>query len=318
MRLHIIDLTEGEYEFIWSHHHILMDGWCMSVLINDLNELLSSEVAGKMLEQPAIIPYSTYINWIKTIDKESSLAYWKDYMSDYRKVAEIPFKMKTQENSYFQSKEDLHIEGELFNKVDALCNKMGITHNTFIQGVWGYLLSRYNNTSDVVFGAVVSGRPAELTGVEDMIGLFINTIPVRVKYESTNTPIELLKTLQEQSIQSSSHHYLNLSEVQAQSEPGKKLIDHIMVFGNYAVKESTIKERSNFKKEEELNIESMEFFDQTNYNFNITVVPSSTELNIHIRYNSNYYDSSKINRIHNHFNSIIKQFTENSNQPLNI
>ncbi|WP_133054615.1 condensation domain-containing protein, partial [Niastella populi] len=74
-------------------------------------------------------------------------------------------------------------------------------------------------------GEVVSGRPADLPGVEDMVGLFINTIPVRVKYEADDTPAKLLKSLQEQSIQSTSHHYMNLSEVQSQSEPGMALMD---------------------------------------------------------------------------------------------
>ena len=269
MRLHVIDLSEGEYEFIWSHHHILMDGWCVSVLINDFNELLSAAIAGRELKLAPALPYANYINWLKAIDRESSLGYWKDYLSGYSSLAEIPFKATTGDTTYVESSEHLQIGGDLFKKVDALCTQLGITQNTFVQGVWGYLLSRYNNTNDVVFGAVVSGRPADLAGVEEMIGLFINTIPVRVKYDLDDTPVKLLKSLQEQSIQSTSHHYMNLSEVQSQSELGMELIDHIMIFENYAVKELENEGALNSQGEEGLSIESVEVFERTNYDFNI-------------------------------------------------
>src|SRR5690606_24229998 len=83
MRLHVIDLSAGGYEFIWSHHHILMDGWCASVLINDLNELLSAEIKGSSLDLSPVMPYSNYINWLRSVDRESSLSYWKDYLSGY-------------------------------------------------------------------------------------------------------------------------------------------------------------------------------------------------------------------------------------------
>jgi len=149
MRLHVIDLSEGEYEFIWSHHHILMDGWCTSVLINDFNKLLSSAIKGSTQDLSPVAPYSTYINWLRRLDRDGSLGYWKDYLSGYSSLAEVPFKKQTADTTYVESSEHLQIDGELFKKVDALCSQLGVTHNTFVQGVWGYLLSRYNNTQDV-------------------------------------------------------------------------------------------------------------------------------------------------------------------------
>ncbi|WP_237732429.1 condensation domain-containing protein, partial [Flavobacterium sp. UGB4466] len=178
MRLQVVDLSQGEYEFIWSHHHILMDGWCVSVLINDFNELLSAAIKGSTADLPPVMPYSNYINWLENIDREHSLGYWEGSLKGYAAPAEIPFKTRAVDTTYVEYSERLDIGGAVFKQVDTLCTALGITHNTFMQGVWGYLLSRYNNTSDVVFGAVVSGRPADLAGVEDMIGLFINTIPV--------------------------------------------------------------------------------------------------------------------------------------------
>jgi non-ribosomal peptide synthase protein (TIGR01720 family) len=315
MRLHIIDLSEGEYEFIWSHHHILMDGWCASVLINDFNELLSAAIKGSTSELSPVMPYSTYINWLKAIDREGSLSYWKDYLSGYSSAAQIPFKAETASTTYVESSEQLQIEGDLFKQVDALCSGLGITQNTFVQGVWGYLLSRYNNTNDVVFGSVVSGRPAELPGVEEMIGLFINTVPVRVKYDADDTPVTLLKSLQAQSIQSTSHHYMNLSEVQSLSELGMGLMDHIMIFENYAVKELESEGVLN-SPGEGLSIASVEVFERTNYDFNILVTPSAVSLGINIKYNHNRYDQLSLKNLISHFDKLINEFAQNADQPL--
>ncbi len=316
MRLHVVELSEGEYEFIWSHHHILMDGWCVSVLIHDFNELLSAQTTGHELNLAPALPYADYINWLRTVDRDGSLSYWKDYLSDYSASAQIPFKAQTADTTYVESIEHLQIGGDLFKKVDALCTQLGITHNTFVQAVWGYLLSRYNNTSDVVFGAVVSGRPADLPGVEEMIGLFSNTIPVRVKYAPDDTPVELLKALQEQSIRSASHHYVNLSEVQAQSELGMELMNHIMIFENYAVKELESEGAFNSPGEEGLSVESVEVFERTNYDFNVVVSPLAVSLGINIKYNLNRYDELSLKSLIRHLDKLINAFAHNVNQPL--
>ncbi|MFT5822223.1 MAG: amino acid adenylation domain-containing protein [Crocinitomix sp.] len=317
MRLQVLELAEDEFEFIWSHHHILMDGWCMGVLINDFNQFWSNETIGTELNLNPAIPYSNYIDWLKTINRESSLTHWKNYLAGYSEVTEVPFNLKAEGNKYVGSREYLHVEGDLFKKVDGLCNQLGITHSTFMQGVWGYLLSRYNNTNDVVFGTVVSGRPPELNGVEDMIGLFINTIPVRVKYESDETTNELLKRLQEEAIQTNPHHYINLSEVQAQSELGKDMINHIMVFENYVVKEMDGEGVLNTEGNEEFSIESKEIFERTNYDLNLTVVPSENALSLTIIYNENCYTSSSLKRLMNHFVNVVGAFATDEDQSLN-
>ncbi|MGB3468465.1 MAG: condensation domain-containing protein, partial [Cyclobacteriaceae bacterium] len=310
MRLHVIKLTDSEYEFIWSHHHILMDGWCVSVLISDFNSLLNEVNTGIVANLSAVRPYSTYINWLRGLDSKSSMNYWQHYLSEYSEVAKIPFRLGSDDTTvYKQSKELLQISEELYEKMDAFCSDNGITHNSFIRAVWGSLLSFYNDTNDVIFGSVVSGRPAELPGVEEMIGLFINTIPVRVKYDLDTTPVDLLKKLQEQSIESTSHHYMNLSEVQAQSELGINLIDHIIIFENYAVKELG-DEETDSPENDRLSIESVELFERTNYDFNIIVTPSEKSLSITIDYNGAGFEQKGVRRLIGHFNQLISQFID--------
>ncbi|WP_343914392.1 amino acid adenylation domain-containing protein, partial [Aquimarina litoralis] len=319
MRLKVLDLGSGSYEFIWSHHHILMDGWCMSILINDFYELMGSIDQNREVNLPTPVRYSSYIDWLSKVNKEESLTYWREYLEGYDHISEVPFKVKEGDASrYTERRNTLKIEGNLYEKVNTFCNDLGITQNTFIQGVWGYLLSRYNNTQDVVFGSVVSGRPADLSGVEDMIGLFSNTIPVRINYQSDDTPLSLLKSLQDESISSTSHHYLNLSEVQSESELGMDLINHIMIFENFPIQEAIkddITETKN-EKEKAAKIETIEAFDQSSYGFNIVVAPFQSSLSIKFRYDSQQYDTESIDNLVQHFYNVIQNFVEAREQSL--
>ncbi|TRX32540.1 amino acid adenylation domain-containing protein [Flavobacterium sp. ZT3R18] len=311
MRLMLLDLGDDNYEFIWSHHHILTDGWCMSILIKDFYQILNSLYQNKPLDLPRPVLYSSYIKWLESADNNASMAYWRDYLQGYTDTAEIPFKrMLIEEESYLESRERTTIKGELYNKVNTLCTQTGITQNTFVQAVWGYLLSRYNNTNDVVFGSVVSGRPGELEGIEDMIGLFINTVPVRIQYGEGERVADLLTKVQEQSISGNAHHYSNLSEVSSQSELGANLINHILVFENYPVQDIIREDvqQAQQDRDQELRIESIAAFEQTNFDFSIMASPYSDSLHIDFKYNKNKYDPELMSKLSGHVHNLIELF----------
>ncbi|WP_244290021.1 amino acid adenylation domain-containing protein [Flavobacterium resistens] len=320
MRLQVLNIGDDQYEFIWSRHHILTDGWCMSILINDFYQILNSVSQKEPLNLPKPLPYANYIQWLDKVNTNDSMEYWKGYLRNYSQVAEIPFKTLSTENPiYKESKEILKIEGDLYQRLNSICSQIGVTQNTFMQSIWGYLLSRYNSTQDVVFGAVVSGRPGDLDGVENMVGLFINTIPVRVRYNAGDTALDLLTQVHNEAISGNAHHYLNLSEVQSQSELGMNLINHIMVFENYPVQE-IIKENvenTQSQKGQELTIESMEVFEQTNYDFSIMVIPTPLSLIVELRYNANKFEPQLIKGIVNHIGNLVEQFSINIDKPLN-
>lgn len=287
IRLNVIELMEGEYEFIWNYHHILLDGWCTSILINDFSNLLSSLQYGTQLTLQKPIGYSKYIEWLSKLDKGASLTYWRNYLDGFSNATLLPFNKN--EAGYILITKEFFIENQLWQKINSVCNEIDITHSTFFQGVWGYMLSRINATNDVIFGAIVSGRPAELDGVETIVGLFSNTIPVRVRYGSKETPKELLKRVQNESIDGTSHHFLNISEVQAQSILNKNLISNIMIFENYAVQDLNLDENLDFGKIDQIDLNL-----QTNFDFNFEVVPSDSNFKIKFDYNQNKFDQQII------------------------
>lgn len=316
MRLKVIETIDNEYVFIWSHHHILMDGWCMSILVNDFYRILNSLVNKQELNLPEPLKYSTYIQWLSKLNKDLTLSYWKKYLLGLEVITDIPFKndkeKNTENNSDYKIK-TLLLDGGQFQSISNLNKNLNITANTFIQGVWGYLLSRYNNTKDVVFGSVVSGRPGELEGVKDMVGLFSNTIPVRVQYNNEDTPSSFLKRLHLEMLDSTPHHYVNLSEVQSQSILGMDLIKSLMVFENFYVQDTIQEEIDDLygQQEQQIMIQRVDFVDQSNYDFDITIMPSETSLKIQFRYNSSIYDSRIIENLTDHFLNIATQFSEN-------
>ncbi|MEJ5831261.1 MULTISPECIES: non-ribosomal peptide synthetase, partial [unclassified Chitinophaga] len=318
--LTVLELKPGEYEFIWTHHHILMDGWCAGVLINEFYQIYRSLLNATTPVLAPVIPYVNYIRWLAEQDQDSSQAYWESYLSGYEQAASIPFR-KADSEGYIGGEEKLVLSGEEVAGINSLCRSAGITENTFMQGVWSYLLGRYNNTEDVVFGAVVSGRPAGLAGVENMIGLFINTIPVRVRYAGSMTALELLQQLQQDAISSMAHHYVKLSDIQSRSVPGNRLFDHILVYENYPVEELVSDGLAAGEQGaglDALSLQGSEVVEQTNYDFTVLVSPSSHGKGIQVlfRYNRACFAEEDVQRISAHFRQLLTGFTAHASQPL--
>lgn len=199
MRLTVLSLGNSSYEFIWSFHHIIMDGWCVGILISEFYEILRSLQVESPLNLRAPIPYVNYIKWLESVDQNDSKEFWKEYLKGYSATTSVPFKQtKEDQLSEFQyAVQEVEITEDLFKELTEFCQNLEITQSTLVHSVWGYLLSIYNGVNDVVFGSVVSGRPTELNDVEEVVGLFINTIPVRVKFDRTTTQNELLSNVQD-------------------------------------------------------------------------------------------------------------------------
>ena len=179
MRLSILYTDEDEYEFIWSFHHILMDGWCIGILISDFLETYNGFLENRAPELPTPTPYRIYIEWLEEQNKESSKSYWKKYLEGYTRPTGIPQKKRSagNEKTYHGGSVSTVITREKTDQLKRLAGINQVTLNTIVQTAWGILLGKYSNRMDVVFGSTVSGRPPELDGVEAMVGLFINTIP---------------------------------------------------------------------------------------------------------------------------------------------
>jgi iturin family lipopeptide synthetase B len=313
MRLTILQTHEDEYEFIWSHHHILMDGWCMGIIVKELTALYAHHVEGRALSLPAVTPYARYIGWLENRDKAAAEAYWRSYLDSYDHLSTLPKKEIPAKHTkaYLSKYESIHLDKNITGLLHKVSREHGVTLNTIIQAAWGILLFTYNNTTDVLFGSVVSGRPAEITGIETMVGLFINAVPVRIKVNAGDTIDKLLKQVQDLAIESEQYHYTSLSDIQSLSELKRGLLDHIMVFENYPISDEIEKAGEKNSDANSFAITDVQVFEQTNYDLTLIVTPGE-EIRIRIDYNGNIYDDGRIAMVAAQLGNIIGEIASGS------
>ncbi|QOQ56761.1 non-ribosomal peptide synthase/polyketide synthase [Bacillus amyloliquefaciens] len=304
MRLLILRTDDTAYRFIWSFHHILMDGWCLPLITKEIFEHYFALLQQKQPEQSSITPYSRFIEWLGRQDAEEAMRYWDQYLEGYEEQTGLPKDHHSADERYILEKVTCEISSDLTLKMKQTAGKRHVTLNTLLQTAWAVLLQKYNRSKDVVFGSVVSGRPAGIPNVETMIGLFINTIPVRIRCEAGTTFAELMKEAQERAVASQKFETHPLYDIQARTTQKQDLITHLMIFENYPVDQYM--ESIGRQNGSSITISNVQMEEQTNYDFNLTVIPGDA-MNIYFEYNANVYDRSSIERIREHFMQILHQ-----------
>jgi amino acid adenylation domain-containing protein len=303
-RAAIIKTGESTYELIWSSHHILMDGWCMGILMKDFFVIYTAYIAGREPELEKVYPYSDYIQWLTRQDKAKASGYWKTYIEDYEGNTGLPEKERSSDGlPYLLREAGFSLDKAFSGRMNEVARELGVTVNSVFQAAWSVLLHKYTRSADLVFGAVVSGRPPEVTGIENMVGLFINTIPIRVKIGSPLTFGELAKNIQEAATASSRYDYLPLAEIQSLSQQKKDLIDHLVVFENYPVDSGLGSPETGQKQG--FTVTGLQSFEQTSYDLNILVGPHDT-FYIKFQYNGNVYSSAVISRLCSHLKGLLE------------
>ncbi|MGE7878513.1 amino acid adenylation domain-containing protein [Peribacillus muralis] len=310
LKVAIFKTGEKTHKVTLSFHHILMDGWCIPLILKELLEQYSTNLRdiNRDAKQNFITPYSHFIEWLNKQDQKEAERYWLSYLEDYEEQSIIPnINLKSGQENYSLDTVICNLGEELTTRLQEIASLNQVTLNTAMQTIWGILLQKYNNSKDVVFGSVVSGRPEEISGIENMIGLFINTIPVRVRNDSDVTVEEQMKIVQGASITSKEYDTYPLYEIQALTEQKQNLINHIMVYQNNPVDQEIQKITS-----DDVNLQITNFVgeEQTNYDFNIKVIPGK-ELKVYFEYNKNLYDRINVKRIGKHLTNLIDQVVKN-------
>ena len=252
-----------------------MDGWCLGILNSEFFEIYTGYFENRPYRLPSVKPYRRYIQWLEKQDKQESARYWENYLDSFDEQTGVPKTEISMEGKgrYMEGTVSLELDLEKTAVLNRLAAGNHVTLNTIIQTLWGLLLGKYNGKEDVVFGAVVSGRPFALEGVEYMVGLFINTIPVRIRFSDKMRFYQLLQQVQEEALACEPYHYHPLAEIQSRSALKQNLIDHILVFENYPVTEQ-IEDYAREKGKSDkilIKLSKVEVFEQTNYDFNISM-----------------------------------------------
>ncbi|MDH6349569.1 linear gramicidin non-ribosomal peptide synthetase LgrD [Brevibacillus sp. 1238] len=311
MRLNVFHLNSETVHFLWTLHHVLIDGWSMPLVFGEVFAAYEMLSKGQPLSLPPVRAYRDYIVWLKKQDLQQAEAFWRTYMQGFTEATPLSFG-RAYKNPYLDQKQyrelDLTVSEQTSKALQTLARQHRLTVNTIVQGAWALLLNRYSGQDDIVFGATVSGRPADLPGVETMIGLFINTLPVRVQVNAEESVINWLKTLQQQQADFRQYEYTPLVEIQGWSDVprGQSLFESILVFENMPVGKSGGGESA-------ISIVDVYSEEQTNYPFTL-VAASGKTIDIKVKFDESQFELAAIERVVDQLHSLLSSIAKNAKQ----
>ncbi len=242
-RLGIVRLADGLHWLLWSHHHLILDGWSMAVLVRELFEAYEAEGLGRAPGWRPARPFRDYVDWLRRQDHDAAEAYWRHRLAGVEATVvaggsafeEAPgggVPAGAPGGAHRRRRREL---GETASRrLEAFARSRRLTLNTVVQGAWCLVLASRLERDEVVFGATVAGRPSELEGVEDMVGLFINTLPIRARVQAEADLEAWLRQLQLQTAAARQYEHTALPDVQRWSglAAGQPLFDSLLVFEN--------------------------------------------------------------------------------------
>ncbi|HSO73898.1 MAG TPA: condensation domain-containing protein, partial [Blastocatellia bacterium] len=304
MRVVLIRLAEQKYAFVWSHHHLVLDGWSVPIVTREVLEFYRSALTGQAVELAPVRPYREYIGWLQARDVNQAVSFWQERLRGFTEptLVALPLRRGAKPEQEEVADHELWLAPETTERLQAFAREQRITLNTLVQGAWAMLLSRYAGQADVVFGATVSGRSTDLPGVNEMVGLFINTLPVRVQIEPEAKLSPWLRKLQARHAEEQRYAYCPLVEVQRQSNvpAGQSLFDSLFVFENYPVDES-LRESELFA---DLTITDVRAATRTNYPLALAVIPGR-QLALKFWYADQRFENGSIERMAGHLEKLL-------------
>lgn len=311
MRLTLIQKDENLYQFIWCYHHLLLDGWSIPLLIKEFLAFYQ----GKSLDLKPSRPYRDYISWLQQQDLAKAEYFWQENLNGFTTPTSLGISRlinNTESQEYIYKEQEYQFSTEFTTQIQIFARKHQLTLNTLIQGAWALLLNCYSGENDLVFGTIVSGRPANLAGSETMIGMFINTLPVRVKIPLETryiASLPWLKQLQEQQIERQQYEYSPLVDIHRVSEVPRNLplFESLVIFENYPIEPALLQSF--------LEIRNIQTTEQTNFPLTLYAMVNP-QLTIKILYDDGRFETDSIGRMMGHLETILSGMVQYPEQPL--
>jgi amino acid adenylation domain-containing protein/non-ribosomal peptide synthase protein (TIGR01720 family) len=286
LRFALIKLGAERHHFVLTLNHLLCDGWSTPIMVRELLSLYE----GTQLPKPTA--YREYLAWLAGQDREATRAVWRSELEGLAEPTRLaPADMRLA--SFASEQVEVTLSQELTEALRQQARAHGLTLNTIVQGAWGLLLARLTGRSDVVFGVTVAGRPAEVPGVEGMVGLFINTLPLRLRLKPEERLLDLLARLQENQARLMAHQYLGLSEIQRLAGLGE-LFDTSVVFENYPV--DPLRQEPSQARQQGLRLDGLFGRDGTHYPLGLIAVPGR-RLMLRLHYRTSAFTQEQVQAI---------------------
>jgi len=307
LRVALARLSGTEVLVIWTFHHVLLDGWSVYRVFSDLFACHAALAAGRQPEPVTRRPFREYLQWLSDRDHAGAKAYWRRALAGFEFPTALPYDRAPAQPHNARSDQSLSVdldEAQSY-RLDKFAMRHRLTLNAVLQGAWALVLSRYSGQRDVCFGATVSGRPADLPGADAIVGLFINTLPVRVQINETAGMVSWLQHLQTAQVEARKFDFTSLIEIHHLSDlpGGVRLFDSIMVFENYPLKDEATAAHG-------LQLRELQAFESTDYPLAVVVIPGR-RLSIELGYDAALFDAATIEQLAKHLVCVLNAVTTN-------
>jgi non-ribosomal peptide synthase protein (TIGR01720 family) len=301
LRLSLIRLAEDRYHFTWSQHHILSDGWSKSQILREVSTFYRAFRRHETPSLPDVPDYGDYILWLREQNLAEAETFWREMLEAWRPTLELDFQA-TQEPPYAEIQTTL--SAETSGALQALARQQRLTVNTLIQGAWALTLGRLSAKPAVTFGMVVSGRPADLAAADSMVGLFINTLPLRVTLPVDENWLPWLQHLQTQQITVQQFAGCSSAQIRnwANLPPHVPLFESTFRFQNYPAQTSLRNWGAG------LRVEQVQGVDRWPYPLNVEAVPGDRLL-LRIGYQRQHFGEAVVKTILEQLADFLKAFT---------
>ncbi|GAA1265801.1 hypothetical protein GCM10009677_17410 [Sphaerisporangium rubeum] len=281
MRVHLIDRGAGRSWLVWTMHHISTDGWSLPILLAEVSRVYDALSLGEQITLPPVRPYRDFIAWLAERDLGEAERFWRGYLAGFEAPTPLPVDRQVTEH-WAQDRRRVELSPEVTAGLTELARRARVTVGTVAQAAWALLLSRYSGERDVVFGVTVAGRPAELAGMESIVGLFINTLPLRTEVPADVPFAEWLRRLQETQLAAQRYEYTPLVDIQrcSQVRGGVSLFDSIFVV----------------QMTEGLSggMELLDYVELGNYPLNVAMFAGGERLGFEVTYSTGAFDTATV------------------------
>jgi amino acid adenylation domain-containing protein len=304
-RLHLIRVTDQRHIFVFRYHHILLDAWSALMLLEEVLSAYDHLVRGVPLASPVVRPYHDYVAWVRGQDMSRAEEFWRGELAGFRPAplpVAGPVAGPARGDTDRENPElSLVLARETGDALRRLAREHRLTLSTVLQTAWGLLLSRYTAQQDAVFGMTMTHRPAELDGIEDTLGLFINTLPLRTRVAPHRPFAESCARVQGAQARLKGFLASPLADVQqwSDAEPGEPLFESIMTILNVP-RITSLGSRTG-----ELEVRRGEYRYHTNYPLAVLVIPDE-EITLRIGYDPARFEAAVVERMLGHFATILE------------
>ncbi|WP_188051873.1 non-ribosomal peptide synthetase [Azospirillum sp. Sh1] len=309
MRLALIRCGSGRWWLLWSRHHLVVDGWCSILLVDEVLERYRARLADESPALPARRPFRDHIAWVLRQDDRSAAGFWRTFLAGVEGATPLPMLSPAPESGSVVPLSQSHLLDEAETaRLAAAARGLGVTLNTLVQGAWGLVLAARSGRNDVLFGVTSSGRPAELDGAEHMLGVFINTLPLRVRVPGQRRLGDYLRGIQADNAAMREHEHSALADIQAQAGVGP-LFDTLLVFQNLPMLEGRRRRVGALDLRQRDNVE------HTHYALTVEVFPGD-RLAVAIDADGRRIDAATLARIADGFRAALLSLTRGAGTAL--